>query len=74
MSDEPRPGPRDPDFRVDPAMIDARIASREELAQEEDRIAEALEEHADEHRRKAVELRRQNEGLLKTARMYGYPE
>lgn len=59
---------------VDPAKIDARLASHEAEAVTLERIAEALEEHADEHRREAARLRNQNAALLAAAKKYGYPK
>ena len=63
----------DPDFKVDPAKIDARLAQHEAEEATLDRVAESLEMLADDKRREASRLRGQNIALLKTARKHGYP-
>lgn len=62
------------EFRVDPAKIDARLAEYEAEATILDRMADLLDETADEKRREASRLRAQNSALLETARKHGYPE
>lgn len=64
----------EPDFKVDPAKIDARLAEQEAEAVVLERVAESLETLADDKRREASRLRGQNLALLETARKHGYPE